>query len=145
MRPEDLSGDLLVGVGHVLVFLMDVGLAPGDALAGGHGHVGEEGDGGDGCDEGVEEAFFLLALSCQLLLLLMGRESLNIQTNPGYSRSQRVETKGGNPHEDRDNPIGITAYQVSIHQSNPGRFMTKEPTIVSVVRWHGYSATPAVR
>lgn len=59
LRPEDLPRDLLVRVRDVLVFLVDENVSPGDALAGGHGQVDEEGNGGDGCDKDMEEAFFL--------------------------------------------------------------------------------------
>lgn len=44
-HPEDLAEVVLRHVGDVLVWLLDCVVLPGDAFAGGHGHVGYEGDG----------------------------------------------------------------------------------------------------
>ena len=44
-HPEDLAEVVLRGVRDVLVWLLDCVVFPGDAVAGGHGHVGDEGDG----------------------------------------------------------------------------------------------------
>lgn len=44
-HPEDLAVVVLRGIRDVLVWLLDCVVLPGDAFAGGHGHVGDEGDG----------------------------------------------------------------------------------------------------
>lgn len=57
--PVNLTEDMLVGGGNVLVALLDDGLGEGDSITDSHGEVGDCGKGGDESGQDVEEAFLL--------------------------------------------------------------------------------------
>ncbi len=57
--PVDLAVDVLLGVWNVLMLLLDDDVVVADAVAAGHGEVGQSGEGDDESSDDVVEAVFL--------------------------------------------------------------------------------------
>lgn len=100
--PVHLAEDVLVRVRDVTVGFVQADVVVGDAVAGGHGEVGDEGDGGHQCRQRVEHAFWLVAR--QFAYCTISRDWRIWITYHWHSGRQDVEDERGNPHEHRDDP-----------------------------------------
>lgn len=91
--PEDLTKDLDDGIGFLLVVMVHGVDVVGDALTGGHGEVGEEGDGCDQRHQDMEESFLLQAVASVTCVSIKLDGSVlyspPLLWHPGYRKSTR--------------------------------------------------------